>query len=77
VNPEHTLLTPQQLAQRSGVTTDHLANLRSQGRGPTYVKPGPRRVRDRLSDVLAHEEASRVEPGKGKQHTPRRPGVFR
>lgn len=48
------LLTPSQLADRWGVTTGHLANLRHQGEGIGYVKIGVR-VAYRFADVLAYE----------------------
>ena len=48
------LLTPTQLADRWGVTTGHLANLRHQGDGISYLKIG-NRVAYRFSDVLAYE----------------------
>lgn len=49
------LLTPTQLADRWGVTTGHLANLRHQGDGIGYLKIG-NRVAYRFSDVLAYED---------------------
>lgn len=50
------LLSPQELADRWGVTTGHLANLRHQGQGIGYLKIGGR-VAYRLADVLAYEES--------------------
>lgn len=52
-------LTPTDLAQRFGCSVAHLANLRWEGRGVTYLKIGAS-VRYRLSDVLAYEAASVV-----------------
>ena len=48
------LLTPTQLADRWGVTTGHLANLRHQGEGISYLKIGSR-IAYRFSDVIAYE----------------------
>ena len=48
------LLTPAQLADRWGVTTGHLANLRHHGEGISYLKLGSR-VAYRYADVLAFE----------------------
>jgi hypothetical protein len=50
------LLTPVELADRWGVTTGHLANLRHQGQGIGYLKIGSR-VAYRLADVLAYEDS--------------------
>lgn len=50
------LLSPLELADRWGVTTGHLANLRHQGQGIGYLKIGGR-VAYRLADVLAYEES--------------------
>lgn len=52
-------LSPIDLAQRWRCTVGHLANLRSESRGVTYLKIGAS-VRYRLSDVLAYEAASVV-----------------
>jgi len=54
-------LTPAQLAARWGgaVSVRTLANWRSVGKGPRYVKIGGR-VRYRLSDVEAYEKARSV-----------------
>lgn len=48
------LLTPTQLADRWGVTTGHLANLRHHGEGISYLKIGSR-VAYRFTDVEAYE----------------------
>lgn len=53
-------LTPAALAQRWGCSTASLANRRSLGMGPAYVKPVGRVVY-LLSDIEAYELASRVE----------------
>lgn len=51
---------PQWLAERYGTSVDVLANWRSQGKGPAYVKLG-RKVMYRESDVLAWERAQTVQ----------------
>lgn len=43
------------LAKRWDTTTQRLANLRSKGAGPPYLKIGTR-VLYRMADVLAYEE---------------------
>lgn len=48
------LLTPAQLADRWGVSTGHLANLRHHGEGIGYLKIGSR-VAYRLRDVIDYE----------------------
>jgi hypothetical protein len=53
------LLTPSQLADRWGVSTGHLANLRHQGDGISYLKIG-NRVAYRYVDVVAYESAHYV-----------------
>ena len=50
------LLTDAQLAERWQLSRGTLANQRSQGRGPSYVKIA-RRVRYRRSDIEAYEQA--------------------
>jgi hypothetical protein len=57
------LLTPVELAERWGVTTGHLANLRHQGDGIGYLKIGSR-VAYRLADVLAYEDSVYVPAGE-------------
>lgn len=47
-------LTPTDLADRWGVSRGHLANERSDGRGPTYLKIGSR-VLYRIADIEAYE----------------------
>ena len=55
------LLTPTELADRWGVTTGHLANLRHLGEGIGYLKIGSR-VAYRFCDVLAFENEHYVSP---------------
>jgi hypothetical protein len=55
----HDLLTDAQLAVRWQLSRGTLANQRSQGRGPTYLKLAGR-VRYRLSDIEAYEQAGFV-----------------
>lgn len=65
VAPDETrsdLLSPQELADRWGVTTGHLANLRHQGEGIGYLKIGSR-VAYRIADVLAYEDSVYVTAG--------------
>lgn len=59
VNSHH--LTPADLAQRWGMSIGTLANDRSAGRGPAYVKLGGRVVY-RLVDIEAYEAARVVMP---------------
>jgi hypothetical protein len=54
------LMTARQLAARWGCTVGHLANLRSLGAGPTYLKIGGA-IRYRVDDVGAYEAAHVVE----------------
>ena len=56
---EHELLTDAQLAVRWQLSRGTLANQRSQGRGPAYLKLAGR-VRYRRSDIEAYEEAGFV-----------------
>ena len=56
------LLTAAQLADRWGVTTGHLANLRHQAEGIGYLKLGSR-IAYRFADVVAYENAHYVSPG--------------
>lgn len=53
------LLTDAQLAERWQLSRGTLANQRSQGRGPAYLKIAGR-VRYRRSDIEAYEKAGRV-----------------
>jgi Helix-turn-helix domain len=61
VRPEavHDLLTDTQLAARWQLSRGTLANQRSQGRGPAYLKLAGR-VRYRRSDIEAYERAGFV-----------------
>lgn len=54
-------LTPQALAARWNISTGHLANLRSKGHGPAWIKPVGR-VLYRLADVLDYENRTRITP---------------
>lgn len=53
------LMTPHDLAARWGCSTGHLANLRSAGAGPVYLKLGSS-VRYRVSDLMQYEAAQTV-----------------
>lgn len=59
-----TYLTPDDLRERTGYSLATLARWRCEGRGPRYIKPGgpakQARIRYRLSDVIAWEEASTI-----------------
>jgi hypothetical protein len=59
---ESDLLTDAQLAVRWQLSRGTLANQRSQGRGPAYLKLAGR-VRYRLSDIEAYERAGFVSRG--------------
>lgn len=53
------LLSPEQVTQLvPGTTKNYLAQLRHLGRGPTYLKPSPRKVLYRRDDVMAWIDAS-------------------
>ncbi|WP_405057004.1 hypothetical protein OG474_30240 [Kribbella sp. NBC_01505] len=52
-------LTPKDLAARWQVTVGHLANLRSAGKGPNYLRLGGG-ITYRLGDVENYEEAALV-----------------
>ena len=54
-------LTTQELADRWSVSPGHLMNLRSDGRGPAYLKLGSRVVY-RFEDVAQYEDARVVLP---------------
>lgn len=60
-NAQGIMLRPEQFAERVGVSARTLANWRSAGIGPTYVKIGAS-VRYRLSDIEAYEVANTVAP---------------
>ncbi len=55
-----THLRPDDLAHRWALTTKTLANWRSRGTGPTYVKVGGM-VRYSMADVESYETAGRTE----------------
>jgi hypothetical protein len=73
----HDLLTDAQLAARWQLSRGTLANQRSQGRGPAYLKLAGR-VRYRRSDIEAYEQAGFVsrEPTAGET-TPGNPSDVR
>lgn len=56
------LLTPSQLATRWDTSTGQLANLRSRGEGPHYLKLGAR-IHYRAADVETYENARVVLAG--------------
>ncbi|MBB5833461.1 helix-turn-helix domain-containing protein [Kribbella italica] len=56
-------LTPKDLAARWRVSVGHLANLRSEGRGPDFIRPGGR-VAYRLADIEQYEERTLVRQRK-------------
>jgi hypothetical protein len=53
------LLTPAELAERWQCSPGHLANMRSAGVGPVYLKLGSS-IRYRVSDVQAYEQSCEV-----------------
>lgn len=56
---ENEYLTPKQTAERFPMfTVAHLAQLRYTGSGPKYLRPTPRRIIYRLSDVIEWIESS-------------------
>jgi predicted DNA-binding transcriptional regulator AlpA len=57
--PEDELLTPRELAEEMKRSEAALAQLRSRGLGPKYVKVG-RRVLYRRSDIRAYLDANTV-----------------
>lgn len=61
-DPYRDLLTPGQLADRWGVSTGHLANLRHHGEGIGYLKIGSR-VAYRFTDVVAYKNEHYVSTG--------------
>lgn len=60
--PDERLLSPDDLSARWQMPRQSLANMRSRGRGPAFVKIG-RNVRYRRSDVAAYERAGFHDPG--------------
>lgn len=61
VRPGQMFLKPGQLANRWATTPGHLANLRSKGLPPIFVKLGTS-VRYALADIEAYEDQHRVLP---------------
>lgn len=49
------LFTPEELSQRWGKSLSTLANMRSAGTGPQYIKLG-KTIRYRRGDVVAYEQ---------------------
>ena len=66
----HDLLTDAQLAVRWQLSRGTLANQRSQGRGPAYLKLAGR-IRYRLSDIEAYEQAAIRVAGASRDYLPR------
>jgi Helix-turn-helix domain len=66
---EHDLLTDAQLAARWQLSRGTLANQRSQGRGPAYLKLAGR-VRYRRSDIESYEQAGFVSHEPAGERTP-------
>ena len=60
---EDDYLSIEEASGLSRVSPDGLAQLRYKGRGPRYLKPTPKTVLYRRSDVLAWLESTAVEPG--------------
>lgn len=57
--PEEKYLTPAQVCEIvPGMTVTHLAQLRFIAKGPTFLKPTPKKVLYRERDVIAWLEAS-------------------
>lgn len=57
---EH-LLTPEDLAERWGMTVSGLAQQRSEGRGPKFIKLGrsySSPVRYRMADIIDYEDSN-------------------
>lgn len=57
------LMTAPELADRWDCSVGHLANLRSAGIGPTYLKIGSA-VRYRVTDLLSYEHAHAVDTAR-------------
>lgn len=55
------LLTTEEAAERLGITADRMAQWRSRGQGPAYIKHKGF-VRYRASDLTAWLDANRVDP---------------
>ncbi|MBC7596085.1 MAG: helix-turn-helix domain-containing protein [Kineosporiaceae bacterium] len=60
---ENQYLDPDQAGDYLHLTVGHLAQLRYRGQGPRYLKPTPKVVLYRRSDLDAWLNASSVEPG--------------
>jgi hypothetical protein len=61
-SPDDRLLSPDDIAARWQIRLSSLANMRSRGRGPAFLKIGGR-IRYRWSDVAAYERAGFHDPG--------------
>jgi predicted DNA-binding transcriptional regulator AlpA len=60
-----TYLTPEDLAEKWGLTLDTLYRWRRRGAGPPHLKINSRVIRYRLEDVLAWEDSRRVDQTGG------------
>lgn len=60
---ESEYLNPEQAGEFLHLTVGHLAQLRYRGQGPTYLKPTPKVILYRRSDLDTWLDASSVEPG--------------
>jgi hypothetical protein len=58
VNRDDPLLTPREASAYSRITETNLAQLRFRGKGPRFLKPTPRTVLYRKSDLDAWLDAS-------------------
>jgi len=56
-----TYMRDEELAERWSMATKTLRNWRTRGQGPAFIKLNNGSVRYALTDVMAYEEASRVE----------------
>lgn len=55
-------LTPEELAERWQISESHLANMRSQDKGPNYLKVG-RSVRYPVEVIIEYEKKNTVKTG--------------
>lgn len=55
-------LTPKDLAERWSLSVQTLANQRSAGRGPAYLRLSGNRVVYRLQDIETYEQGLTVQP---------------
>lgn len=64
ISPLHpdTLLTAAEAAEYIGISKGRLAQWRSDGVGPAYLKPSAKCVQYRARDIDQWREATRVEP---------------